>query len=216
MARVAIDPAARRCCSTAPPRSRQGGGCRRTRPHAAGARLVVFPETFVPGYPAWIWRLAAGRRHGPDRAASCALAAESVDLAARRSRAAAGGGARSTRSRSSAASTSATLASAAARSTTRVVVIGPDGALLEPPPQDDADQPRAHGVGLRRCHRPQGGRHALSAGVGALICWESYMPLARYALYAQGVEILRRADLRQRRALHSPRCSTSHARAAAG
>jgi nitrilase len=25
--------------------------------------------------------------------------------------------------------------------------------------------------------------------IGALICWESYMPLARYALYAQGLEI---------------------------
>jgi nitrilase len=25
--------------------------------------------------------------------------------------------------------------------------------------------------------------------LGALICWESYMPLARYALYAQGLEI---------------------------
>jgi nitrilase len=25
--------------------------------------------------------------------------------------------------------------------------------------------------------------------VGALICWESYMPLARYALYAQGIDI---------------------------
>jgi nitrilase len=25
--------------------------------------------------------------------------------------------------------------------------------------------------------------------VGTLICWESYMPLARYALYAQGVEV---------------------------
>jgi len=25
--------------------------------------------------------------------------------------------------------------------------------------------------------------------VGALICWENYMPLARYALYADGVEV---------------------------
>ena len=22
----------------------------------AGARLIVFPEAFIPGYPAWIWR----------------------------------------------------------------------------------------------------------------------------------------------------------------
>ena len=26
----------------------------------AGAQLVVFPEAFVPGYPAWIWRLRPG------------------------------------------------------------------------------------------------------------------------------------------------------------
>ena len=30
----------------------------------AGAQLVVFPEAFVPGYPAWVWRL----RPGPDMA----------------------------------------------------------------------------------------------------------------------------------------------------
>ena len=27
---------------------------------AHGARLLVFPEAFVPGYPAWVWRLRPG------------------------------------------------------------------------------------------------------------------------------------------------------------
>jgi len=34
-----------------------------------------------------------------------------------------------------------------------------------------------------RVHQTQVGR------VGGLICWESYMPLARFAVYAQGVDI---------------------------
>ena len=27
---------------------------------AHGAELIVFPEAFVPGYPAWVWRLRPG------------------------------------------------------------------------------------------------------------------------------------------------------------
>ena len=30
------------------------------RAAAAGAGLVIFPEAFIPGYPAWIWRLRPG------------------------------------------------------------------------------------------------------------------------------------------------------------
>src|SRR5262245_35838400 len=28
---------------------------------AGGAKLVVFPESFVPGYPDWVWTVPAGR-----------------------------------------------------------------------------------------------------------------------------------------------------------
>jgi predicted amidohydrolase len=28
---------------------------------AQNARLVVFPELFVPGYPLWVWSIAAGQ-----------------------------------------------------------------------------------------------------------------------------------------------------------
>ena len=27
---------------------------------AGGAELIIFPEAFIPGYPAWIWRLRPG------------------------------------------------------------------------------------------------------------------------------------------------------------
>ena len=36
--------------------------------------------------------------------------------------------------------------------------------------------------GLRVVNTPAG-------RLGTLVCWESYMPLARYALYAQDIEI---------------------------
>ena len=25
---------------------------------AGGAHLIVFPETYIPGYPDWVWRIA--------------------------------------------------------------------------------------------------------------------------------------------------------------
>ena len=35
-----------------------------------GAGLVVFPETYVPGYPDWIWRLRPGADYGLESASS--------------------------------------------------------------------------------------------------------------------------------------------------
>ena len=69
-----------------------------------------------------------------------------------------------------------------------VVVIGANGEVLNRHRKLMPTNPErmVHGVGdasgLRTVDTPVG-------RIGALICWESYMPLARYALYAQGVEI---------------------------
>ncbi len=69
-----------------------------------------------------------------------------------------------------------------------VVVIGPDGAMqnrhrkLMPTNPERMVWGFGDGEGLRVVDTPCG-------RVGTLICWESYMPLARAALYAQGIEI---------------------------
>ena len=153
----------------------------------AGARLVVFPEAFVPGYPAWIWRLRPGADMALTEQLHARLRANAVDL----------GG-----------DDLAPLCQAAARHGVTVVcglherdgefsrgtlyntvvVIGPDGALLNrhrklmPTGPERMVWGFGDATGLKAVDTPCG-------RVGALICWESYMPLARCALYAQGVEI---------------------------
>src|SRR4051812_40648733 len=47
----------------------------------AGARVVVFPETYVPGYPVWMWNLKPGPDYGLTSRIHAALLANSVDLA---------------------------------------------------------------------------------------------------------------------------------------
>jgi len=153
----------------------------------AGARLIVFPEAFVPGYPAWIWRL----RPGPDMALTeqlhARLRAQSVDLS----------GADLAPLREAAARHGITIVcgvqerdSEFSRSTlyNTVVTIGPDGTLLNRHRKVMPTNPErmlwgfGDASGLRVVDTPCG-------RVGALICWESYMPLARCALYAQGIDI---------------------------
>src|ERR1700716_2073269 len=46
----------------------------------AGAQLVVFPEAFVPGYPAWIWRLRPGGDMALTEQLHASLRADAVDL----------------------------------------------------------------------------------------------------------------------------------------
>ena len=153
----------------------------------AGAGLIVFPEAFIPGYPAWIWRL----RPGPDMALTeqlhARLRAQSVDLS----------GTDLAPLREAAARRGVTIVcgvherdSEFSRSTlyNTVVTIGADGTLLNRHRKMMPTNPErmlwgfGDASGLKVVDTPCG-------RVGALICWESYMPLARCALYAQGIDI---------------------------
>ncbi len=153
----------------------------------AGARLVVFPETFIPGYPAWIWRLRPGADHDLTGEIHRRLVDNSVDLAA--------DGLKPLRD--AAAELHLVVAcgvherdGAFGRSTlyNTLVTIGPDGAILNRHrklvPTNPERMVWGHGDGR--------GLRVIDTGigrVGGLICWENYMPLARYALYAEGVEV---------------------------
>lgn len=145
----------------------------------AGAELIVFPETFLPGYPFWIWT------HTPATSGALFLdlVLNSVELG-----------------------DSATQALGdAARAAGATVVIGvserdggtlyntllyfgPDGQLigrhrkLQPTVVERTIWGRGDGADLRIVDSPVG-------RVGGLICWEHSMDLARYALTSQGEQI---------------------------
>jgi len=151
-----------------------------------GAGLVVFPEAYVPGYPQWIWR-AQPRDFALASSIHARLLANAVnlqgdDLAPLREAARANG---------------VTVACGVherdgdfGRATlyNTLVIIGPDGAVLNrhrklvPTNAERMVWGMGDAAGLRVVDTPAG-------RVGGLICWENYMPLARFALYAQGVEI---------------------------
>ena len=154
----------------------------------AGARLVVFPEAFVPGYPAWIWRLRPGPDMGLSEQIHARLRAQAVDLSA----------GQLAPLQQAAREHAITIVcglnerdAESSRSTifNSVVTIGPDGELLNRHRKLMPTSPErmvwgfGDASGLRAVDTPVG-------RVGALICWENYMPQARLALYADGIEIL--------------------------
>ena len=174
--------------------------CRRTAEAAArGAGLVLFPEAYVGGYP---WGLAfgtavggrtdAGRRvWARYRNAAITVPGPEVERMAEAAREAGvylcvgvverdadyGGG---------------TLFCT-------LLYIGPDGRLLgkhrklKPTAAERLIWGEGDGSTLTAVQTPHG-------TVGGLICWENYMPLARMAMYAKGVEIYLAptADARER------------------
>jgi nitrilase len=152
-----------------------------------GAKLVIFTEAFIPGYPAWIWRLRPGGDYGltgeiHSRLLQNAVSLESDDLkplydAAKEYKVTIVCGMDERDSQLSRATLYNT-----------VIVISPDGMLLNRHRKLMPTNPErmvwgfGDASGLKVVDTPSG-------RIGTLLCWESYMPLARYALYSQGVEI---------------------------
>ena len=148
-----------------------------------GAGLIVFPETFIPTYPDWVWRGTvwddvAEALYGKLLESSVVVPGPVTETIGE---AAAAAGAYVAMGVNEREEHGGTVYNA-------LLTFGPDGSLL----------------GKHRKLMPTGGER-LVWGMGdgstlpvydtpfgrlsGLICWENYMPLARYALYAEGVDV---------------------------
>jgi nitrilase len=152
-----------------------------------GAGLVVFPEAFVPAYPSSVWAKAlAGWGDPRAKAAFALLARESVEVpgpaADRIGEVAQANGVWLV--------VGVTEIDPARPGTLYNTLLGyaSDGSLalhhrkLVPTNHERLVWGPGDGAGLRAVQTPLG-------RIGGLICWENYMPLARFALYESGVEI---------------------------
>lgn len=151
-----------------------------------GARLAVMPETFIPAYPCWVWKVAAGESgamtelYGELLDQSVEVPSSITDKLGRAAKQAkvnivigiserSGEGSRFTMYNS-------------------VLHISETGEFLAcrrklvPTAGERLVWGRGDGSTLLPVEFPFG-------RVGTLICWENYMPLARYAMYAAGIQI---------------------------
>jgi nitrilase len=154
---------------------------------AGGARLVSFPETWLPGYPEWLWRLRPGDDYDLTAEIHRRLLENSIDLsagqlkpiqtAARRLKQTVSIGVHERDSQYSRGTMYNT-----------VVLIDADGEIvnrhrkLMPTNPERMVWGQGDASGLRVTETAAG-------RVGSLICWENYMPLARFSIFAQGCEI---------------------------
>ena len=150
-----------------------------TEAAARGAELVLFAETFVPTYPVWVWRTPAW---GDDQFVrrlydqSVTVPSATTDRLGRTARAA-----------GAYISIGVNELDGGTLYNTQLL-FAPDGSLVDrhrklmPTGGERTVWGYGDGSTLNVVTTPFG-------VVGGLICWENYMPLARAAMYARGVEI---------------------------
>ena len=170
-------------------------GLARTRELAAeaaraGAGLVVFPETWLPGYPAWldVCRDVALWDHPPVKQVFARMADNAVTVAGKSGQAIADI-ARSVRV-TLVIGVTERVDAGAGRGTlyNTLLTYGPDGTLLNhhrklmPTYTERMVWGQGDAEGLRAVDTDAG-------RVGGLICWEHWMPLARQAMHESGEDI---------------------------
>jgi nitrilase len=153
----------------------------------AGARLLVFPEAFIPAYPSSAWAKAlAGWADPRAKAAFALLARESVAVP----------GPAADRLGEIARDHEVWLVTGVTESDPErpgtlyntLLYHAPDGQLalrhrkLVPTNHERLVWGPGDGGGLRAIATDFG-------RLGGLICWENYMPLARFSLYESGIEV---------------------------
>lgn len=155
-----------------------------------GADLVVFPETWLPGYPIWldVCRDVALWDHAPVKTVFARYAENSVVV----------DGPSGHALRELAASLGITLVVGVSERVetgrghgtlyNTLLTIGPDGGLLNhhrklvPTYTERMVWGNGDAEGLKAAATPHG-------RVGALVCWEHWMPLARQAMHESGEDV---------------------------
>jgi nitrilase len=150
------------------------------------ARLVVFPESFIPAYPDWVWAVPAGEEALLNELYA-QLLANAVEVpsaatqplcqAAKRARVHAVMGLTERNTEASGGSLYNTLLYIDSQGN----ILGKHRKLV-PTGGERLVWAQGDGSTLQVYDTPFG-------KLGGLICWENYMPLARYAMYAWGTQI---------------------------
>jgi nitrilase len=152
-----------------------------------GANLVVFPEAFIPCYPFWVWAIPPKENrlltslYAKLVSEAVTVPGPAIDLLAEVAKEA-----------SVYVVVGVNEINAEASGTTlynTLVYLGPDGRFMGKHRKlvPTAAERMVWGAGdgsTLDAYDTQFGK------IGGLICWENYMPLARYAMYCWGVQIL--------------------------
>jgi nitrilase len=154
---------------------------------SGGCGLVVFPEAWLPGYPTFVWRLPPGAGMAKTDALFALTQANAVNLAkddlAPLKEAAKENGIVIVMGHQEldAVVSGSTLYNS-------VAIIDADGTLLNNHRKLMPTNPERMVWGFGDGSTLKVVESAVGR-IGALLCWENYMPLARSALYAQNIDI---------------------------